>query len=126
MPADLASPPPPAAGAGTTREVAHVAMWTLLGLMALGLVLVPVFRPSIVWTSLFFGWSNVMVAYMAYRLVAELRRRAPDMPRAAPAIVAPPVVSYRYGEQVEAPRRERRNGIGIAAPQRVEFAPQRE
>jgi hypothetical protein len=53
------------------KDFLHMAMWTLLGMMVIGLVLVPLVRPSIVLVSLFFGWANGMVAFTAYRLVKK-------------------------------------------------------
>lgn len=85
-----------------TREFLHLAMWTLLGLMGVGLVLVPILRPSILWTSLIFGWSNVLVAYMTYRMVTDMRRRERALHE---GMTAPPVVAYVYEPE---PRRAQR------------------
>ena len=86
--------PAPAPPASPARELLHTGMWTLLGLMGFGLVLVPILRPSIVWTSIFFGWSNVMVAYMVYRMVSQLRARSAGTE--LPPTLAPRVESYTY------------------------------
>lgn len=76
------------------QEILHTAMWTLLGLMAIGLVLVPLVRPSILLTSLFFGWSNVMVAYIGWRIIADIHSR--EVRPVVERRVAPPVILYTY------------------------------
>lgn len=92
-----------------TRDLLHTGMWTLLGLMGMGLALVPILKPDVLWTSLFFGWSNVMVAYMVYRMVQDIRRKeARDEPQTQ---VAPPLVSYTY-----VPAAQERPRIRVRAP----------
>ena len=89
--------PAPAPPASPTRDFLHTGMWTLLGLMGFGLVLVPILRPSIVWTSVLFGWSNVMVAYMVYRMVSELRRKSAVGEHVGD--LAAPVEQYTYAPE---------------------------
>lgn len=98
-----------------SRDMLHTGMWTLLGLMGMGLVLVPLLQPSIVWTALFFGWSNVMVAYMAYRMSRDMWRRSRQP--TLEMTVAPPVVAYQYGSGGdETPRRREGTLPALEAP----------
>lgn len=87
-----------------SRDLVQTALGTFAGLTFLGVLLVPVFRPSIVVISLLFGWANGMIAFAAWRLWQRPRLSASDVAFHA---VEREMVAYRYAQPRETPREGR-------------------